>query len=504
VLVGSNRRRRQLRWVAGAGFAALAASGALVLVGGQQAHAAVSPGTGNAYAQSLQVTPHEGSLAVGAVFGEALAGHTADFARAQSQGVDLGAIGTSLKGYNCGAAPSSTQESLVPNPLQTESGNPGAAQGESQGPSQSDYGANEFVKATTVPYGEADTTYAGPLAGPTNSFSVSGMASKSWSGLVDGVREAGATSDIGSISLVGGLVQLKGLHWEAVYPSDSSVKPSGSFSLGSATVAGHSLPAADISAVASAANQVLSNLGLEILMPKVHVTQGILYVDPLQIEVVPNQNRDKVTSTVLNGVQPTYYQIANGLENGFSSDSAPYNSLGTFEASSAGQQIAAALCQSDTPITVLDITLAAFGAGGYFNTALGGVNATSANLAANPFGSLSALGLGSLTLSGSSQYISGSAGTSGTPGSSGLSSGTGTAGTPALSSGGSGATGGNSSSSQNTSGSTQSVSPAASVGYAAGGPLLAAGLAGLGLLAVLAELDRRMMRRAQHTVTFEE
>lgn len=472
-----------------------------MLVGGSPAHAAVSPGTGSAYAQSLQVTPHEGSLAVGAVFGEALAGHTADFARAQSQGLDLGAIGTSLKGYNCNQAP--TFANYVPVPLQTESGNPGAAQGKSQSPSQSDYGANEFVKATTTPYGEADTTYAGPLAGPSNAFSIAGMASRSWSGLVNGVREAGSTSDIGSISLAGGLIQLKGLHWEAMFPSSTNAKPVGSFSIGSVTVAGHALPTLPLSTVATAINKVLSNLGLELLMPTVHVTQNIEFVDPLQIEVVPNQNRDKLSGAVLNTVQPTYFQIANGLENGFSSDSAPYNSLGSFEATSAGKQIAAALCQSDTPITVADITLAAFGAGGYFNTALGGVDATSGNLAANPFGSLAALGLGSVTLSGSSQYIAGNAGTAGTPGTSGL-SGAGTGASSGLSSGGAGASGG-SGGSQNNSGSTQqSVSPAASVGYGAGGPLLAAGLAGLGLLAVLAELDRRMMRRAQHTVTFEE
>jgi hypothetical protein len=43
---------------------------------GSRAGAAPAPGQGLSSAQSLYVTPKEGSLAVGVVLGEALAGHT--------------------------------------------------------------------------------------------------------------------------------------------------------------------------------------------------------------------------------------------------------------------------------------------------------------------------------------------------------------------------------------------------------------------------------------------
>src|SRR5437899_2089826 len=107
------RRHRWLRLTLGV------ASGAMVLAGlgvgpGSPAGADPAPGVGSSYAQSLQVTPHEGSLAVGAVLGEALAGHTNGVARAQSQGEDLGAIGLSLEGYNCGTEPSDQQKALIP------------------------------------------------------------------------------------------------------------------------------------------------------------------------------------------------------------------------------------------------------------------------------------------------------------------------------------------------------------------------------------------------------
>src|SRR5439155_9407538 len=114
------RGHRWSRWVIGVASGAMTITGALGLGPASNAGAAVAPGIGSSYAQSFQVTPHEGSLAVGLVLGEALAGHTNNIARAQSQGEDLGAIGLSMQGYNCGTAPSDTQVALVPQPLQAE------------------------------------------------------------------------------------------------------------------------------------------------------------------------------------------------------------------------------------------------------------------------------------------------------------------------------------------------------------------------------------------------
>jgi hypothetical protein len=145
-------------------------------------------------------------------------------------------------------------------------------------------------------------------------------------------------------------------------------------------------------------------------------------------------------------------------------------------------------------------------AAGYFNAAIGGANASSADLAANQY-NLAALGFGSLTIPGSSQFVAGTPGTpaaAATPGSSSAPSsplaqtGASSSGTPANSAPPS--SGGGSGSPQ----ATGSQVRAASVRLAPGGPLLGIGLAGLGLLALLAEWDRRMMRRAQHTVNFED
>jgi hypothetical protein len=48
------------------------------------------------------------------------------------------------------------------------------------------------------------------------------------------------------------------------------------------------------------------------------------------------------------------------------------------------------------------------------------------------------------------------------------------------------------------------IVPASAISGKRGGALAVVGLAGLGLLGLIAEGDRRKMRRAQRTITFEE
>jgi len=470
------------------------AAGALGLATGGTAVADGDPGVGSSYAQGFQVTPHEGSLAVGAVFDEALAGHTDKIARAQSQGLDLGAVGTSIKGYNCGQQPTALAN-YVPDPIQAETPSTGGTDQSSAGPSPSDHnsdGSVEHVLASDTPYGEADTTFAGPVNAANNFIGISGVASKAWSGLVNGARDAAATADIGQVTIAG-LVTLSHLHWQVDYPANG--KATSTFTIGQATINGTAVPTADPSQVLNAANQVLSNIGVTISGPSPtfapptgYNPSGIQFESPLQIAVVPNSNRNGVTDPVISGVvEPNYYPLANGLENGFANTSAPWNSLAPVEQNDPTGQLEQALCQTDTPITVADITVASFTAAGYFNIALGGVNASSGPLPTNSF-NLAEFSFGSLS-SGSSSLL---------PGSSGLDA---TAGTPAIAGVPGQAVSGPSSTGSNN---QQRVVPAASVTTEAAGPLLGIGLGVLGLLGLLAEADRRMIRRTLNTASFEE
>ena len=318
------------------------------------------------------------------------------------------------------------------------------------------------------------------------------MATKTWSGLVNGQREAGATSDIGSISLFNGLVALDGLHWAALYPSGSSAKPNGTFSLGGLTIDHVTVPLpANLtsSSLVSTINRLLGNLGMQLKLPVATLSGGIQSVSPLELDVIPNATRDNLLDPLLGKLSPILNPIKTGLENGF----------GPWEPSALVTQ----LCQTDTPLTVADISIASMTGAGFFSTTFGGVSASSSALPPNQF-SLNPH-LGTVTLGGGSQLVGA---TPGTPGSSGLGVTGGTPGTPAVP--GTPATPGtpvNTPSGSSAASSTpvaQAVQPAATSGFKAGGPLLAVGLGGLGLLALLVEGDRRMMRRAQHSVNFEE
>lgn len=489
-------RRRQVRWLTGGLSATLVATGATMLGAAPGAHAATAPGQGSSSAQALAVAPHDGSLAVGVVLGEALAGHTNDVARAQSQGVDLGAIGTALTGFNCGSQ--TLKPNQIPQALNTETGQPGASQGITQqldptkGANQPSYGSYEFVKANATPYGEAETSFAPLNAG---GFTLSGMSTRAWSGVVNGERQAGATADIATVDLANGLVKLDGLHWQSVYPSGGSARPSGSFTIGSLQIAGRSVPVPqNLTALQNAINTVLGTVGMEVLLPVSSVSQGVQSVTPLQIEAVPNKTRDTILNLGLNATEGIQQQILGGLENGFPNEPT---------------QLAHALCQSDTPITVAQVAIASVNGGGYLSAGLGGVTSSSGTVASNPYqlGLLGPVTLGAgpnlgsdsttpgASLTGSALAAGGASPAVSSSGSSGLSSLATTA--PTIGS----RTGAASSSAGPPA--RLPASPA-SVSYGAGGPLLAIGVAGLGLLGLLAEADRRMMRRAQHTVHFEE
>lgn len=427
------------------------------------AHAAPDPGRGNASAQTEAVTPREGSLAVGIVMGEAIAGHQNLEAKAQSQTIDLGSIGTSLTSSDCGQNPT-FQPQQLPQPLIVESGTPGADKGQTE---TEDGGAfSKFGIAKGDPYAKAVTTSA-PLA-IAGVAQVGGGTATTWSGLVNGVRVAGASVDISGITFPGG-VTLSGLHWEAAYPSGGAGAPTGSFTIGKISLGGTALPIGNNGATLNQANAILNTIGVGLNAPAAHVTQGVMHVDPLEINVVPNAARDGVTGPIISGIQPIRQPLTAAVLKAF--------------------------CKSDTPITVADIAVGSVTGSGSFELSLGGVSATSGEIPANTFNLAINLGTpGSLGSLGSA----GSPGTPGTPGTDGtLDSTSGSTGAALAAPGGSAATNGGGRT-------TRLLRPAAALRGKRGGALAAVSLAGLLLLGALAEGDRRMMRKAQRAVVFED
>lgn len=433
---------------------------------------AFGPGTGSAIALVYKVNPIFGNLSFGITVGESVAGHQNTGAQAQSKAVNLGVIGVTLAGEGCKGADPTLPSDKQPQPVLASSDDPAAA----KGVKGSLGGAiSMFAKASTQPLANA-TTELGPL-GDATGLLISGGRSDATSGVLKpGVREARAVTDIAKISLFGGLITLNGLHWEAVQTTGGTTTNSGTFTLGSINLLGSliPLPRDGLDQVATL-NDVLNSLGLTITLPKTRVEQGIVFVDPLKIGIVPSLARDNIIATLLGRLQGARELLVDAL-----------NQLGCNGAVNvAGNNIS-------TLITVLDLALADVSGAGSLTVELGGVQATTAEIAGFT-------GLGQLP---SVPDLGGTGGTdlpdlgSGTDGTD--------LGSIPVDVGGTGGTAPDGTGTGTATGSgTGATKPVADVHGKRGGALATVGGVGLVLLLATAEGDRRKMRRAQREIPLE-
>lgn len=319
-------------------------------------------GTGSATALGYKVNPTNGNLSFGVTLGESIAGHQNTAATSQSRAINMGVIGVTLAGESCDGGDPTWAENEQPQPVVARSGEDGAAEGKSEFEQGAPGGIEKFARATTAPFAEAITTIS-PMGDPATLF-IDGGRTISHSGIVDGAtREALARTELGKVSIGGGAVQLLGLTWEAIHRSGAVNETVGSFSIGSVVIGGkaQSLPG-DGFEQAAALNDLLKPLGLNLTPPAVRVAQGIVFVDPLKIGIIPSPERDAVLGGVLRGAQPVRDQVVDAL----------------LEAD----------CGNSTYITVGDIVVGSFTGAGALGLELGGVQATTAQFTQFTFGSL--------------------------------------------------------------------------------------------------------------------
>ena len=431
-------------------------------------------GTGSALAESIRLDPVAGGLSFGIGVGESLAGHQNSAATSESRAANLGVIGTTAAAEACDGGEPSLPKEDQPQPLRAESGEEGAEAGKS-GQDPKVPGVDRFVRATTDPFAEALTS--GSNLEIPGVMSVQGARSFASSGVINGdTREAIARTEIGRLSFAADQIVIRDMVWEAVHRTGAVDEQIGTFSIGAMTIAGQPVPVEDPTQGLGEANAALAPLGLQIRPPRVHydeTSRGTLAtVDPLGIRVVPAPVRDQVLGGVLGGAQPVRQELFQAL---IDMD-----------------------CGNATYITILDIVLNAFGAGGYFAVELGGVQASTAEI--NRFSGLGVGGAGSAPIAGVTPASGTSSGTASGPSSS--SSGT--------ASSGAGSTAGGATAAPAPAGGTNTATApiddaveTAAEG-ARGGAL--AGVAGGGLLLLLAtaEGDRRKMRRAMREIPLED
>jgi hypothetical protein len=409
------------------------------------ADTSVPLGTAQATAQTYKVNPQTGALSLGIAFGVTLTNYQNKVAIAEARGIDLGIIGQLLAAEGCDGGDPTLAADKQPQPVHVEARNDQT--------DVSDHGTDvsvfeKTVHATNQPFADSIVTTApagipGAVEiGPGRSESIS-----RW--LSDGRREAIATTDISSVKLgpaAAPVAELKGLHWEVHRVTGAQESASQTFTIGSLNIGGTAIPTNDPTAAFKALNGVLNGLGLELVAPQSREGAGFYYVDPLKIGVVPNKTRDGLLSSVLEGLrEPVREPLVNFLVN---------------------QD-----CGNKTYVTVADVVVGSISGAGALELELGGVHASSGDFTTFSFPGLPALP--SLTDVLPPAVLSNDFSTAPAPVSA-------LTNTPSVRR-------------------VQQIAPAAATlkKGTRGGALAAASAVGLGLIALMVELDRRKMRAAQ-------
>jgi hypothetical protein len=424
-----------------------------------------SPGTGNAVALGYKVNPAFGGLSFGITAGESIAGHQNTAAQAQSKAVNLGVIGVTLAGEGCEGDAPILAEKDQPQPVVVSSDEAGAAEGKSG----DEAGAiTMFSRATKTPFAESITKVA-PVGEPALAV-ISGATTHATSGVVaPGVREAHAITEIGSLKLLNGAIVLGDMRWDAMQRTGAKTEDSASFEVGSLTIAGVKTPLpGDGVEQLRFLDATLSALGFQIIPPTIRREQGIVFVDPMVIGVIPSELRDGLLlGPLLSAAQPIREDFTETL----------------FRLGCGGDLSGLYAFPSSTAVTVLDLAVGSVSGAGSLNLELGGVQATTADLGAfEGLGDLPALpALPDLPAAETPEL--------------GTTDGLGTdvAAPPA----------GDTSESGGGSSAPVASSPISALEGKRGGALLGVGAGGLLLLLASAEVDRRKMFRAQREIPLE-
>lgn len=236
-----------------------------VAVGGTPARAASStaqPGTAAAGANVLGVAPGVSGLSLTTTFGESNAAYQGTESQAKSATVDLGSLGLVLSSSTfCGQPELPAKDQ--PQPLTADS--------EQEPHSQSTAGTAgvgaQSVSATASPEKATSTTTPAEEKLP-GIFDVVG-ASSATARYDPSTGQAASSSVTDDVTLLGGLVQLHGLHWTAARTIGATNTSSAGFSYGQVLVGGKpvSPPATSTASPVARVNTVLAPLGFTLIEP---------------------------------------------------------------------------------------------------------------------------------------------------------------------------------------------------------------------------------------------
>jgi hypothetical protein len=333
------------------GALAVALAAVVAPSGPASSDVAIAPGRASAYAQAIKFNPRAASLSLGITVGLSLADYANKVSRAETRSIDLGIIGSLLAAEGCDGGDPTLPAERQPQSLRVDSREPGAADGRHA----VEYaGFDKTVRASDKPESSAETIVS-PVVIP-GVFAVRGARSLATTVMTDkGVREARAISEVAEL-VIADTVRLTGLRWEAVHHSGSEKALNGTFTIGAATIGGNGVPIDNVGKVVEAINKALADIGIQLILPVAYEGAGTLFVEPLQIAIVPAKPRDKLLAPVINDViQPARQPIVEAL-----------------------REIS---CKINDVITVGDVAVGSLSGAGRFTLELGGVSAMTSDIA---------------------------------------------------------------------------------------------------------------------------
>lgn len=366
--------------------------------------AAAQPGTASADAALIGIVPQASSLSLTTSAGQSESAYNQNEDQATSATVDMGGLGVLLENSPvCGQVFLTQQRQPQPLTADSQDGSRTLT---------NDRTGNETVTVSSSPeYAHANTA---PISQQIPGvLQVTGQTDTLVRYLAGGAQEADASVHA-DVDILGGLVSMRGLDWQAGTRSGAEHGSTASFSFGSVTLAPGgipiALPSSDSEAqVFSAVNRALSTVGMT-LEPPVTASDagtGSVSITPLDLHFSGSPTDNTVLGPVAAQV-PSVEQILAGQTADGSDCSQIKNFLGNM------------LTPSEQ---VFNLALASAQGAGGLDVDLGGatVSTRTAPDFANPFGSGgdtlggSALLPGSTSGSGSPSGLAGAAGaTSGT------------------------------------------------------------------------------------------
>lgn len=275
-------------------------------------------GTATAISQAVAIAPKTGGLSASLVIGTSIADYRGTLAQASSQAIDLGVVGTTLT-VQCDAAPPALKPEQLPQPLIAES-DKGTSHATKTTAGTGRSGAlavagREIVRATTTPHGLA--RFDGNALVVPGLLTATGLHTSSDAHLIKGkTRIATASSQVGQLSLLGGVIKLGGMRWTASRSSGATHRLSAHFTMDSATLAGQKLPVASAAATGSTLdkiNKTLKTTGLALQLPQRTFKNGKLSMSPLTIGISQSALGNKTINPLLTAIQPLTNQISNAL-----------------------------------------------------------------------------------------------------------------------------------------------------------------------------------------------